>query len=338
MTLVVHTHLHARRSGVTRHVEDMVRALGGAFDVRLHDGHASNDVVDARLPRIGWKDALEASRRSPVVWHAHRNHELLRGLVLRALGGDLKLVYTRHAATKPSAFTRWCARRADAVVTLTPEMAEVLAVPSVTVPHGVDLAAFSAPPERESAFRALGLPGRFGIGVVGRVRPSKGQGDFVDAIAPLLDTHPDWTPVLVGAALGEHGTWAEELKARTTQRLVLAGEQADVARWYRGFTIVVNASPSEGFSLSFVEAMASGCCVVAARLPHYEALVEHGRTGFFYEPGDVAGLRGLLGELLADPETATRVGAAAAEVARSRFGIENEAAALGTVYRRLVGG
>jgi len=173
---------------------------------------------------------------------------------------------------------------------------------------------------------------------VGRVREAKGQGDFVEALAPLLDRFPAWTPVLVGLTKPADEAWASALEGRCGGRLKRVGEQREVARWYRGLSLVVHPSHGEAFSLVLVEAMAAGCCVVASRLPHHPAIVEHGRTGFLYEPGDVAGLRSILEGLLADPQRVEAVGLKAAEEARARFGIEHEARKLVELYGRAAGG
>jgi mannosyltransferase len=125
--------------------------------------------------------------------------------------------------------------------------------------------------------------------------------------------------------------WARELGVRHVD------EVADVAPWYRGLTIIVQPSHQESFGLVLIEAMASGCCVVAADLPHYKKMLEHGRTGFFYPVGDAAALRKTLEPLLADPSRAQAIGAAAAEHARQHFGIEHEAQALGRLYAELLG-
>ena len=107
--------------------------------------------------------------------------------------------------------------------------------------------------------------------------------------------------------------------------------------WYQGLSILVHPSYLEGYSLVHVEAMASGCCVVASRLKYLDTLIEHGRTGFFFEPGDVKGMRELLDMLMREPERAREVGRNAAEHARSRCGIEHEAHALRDLYLSLLG-
>jgi mannosyltransferase len=253
-------------------------------------------------------------RSEPVIFHAHRNNELLLGLQLKRVAKQLKIVFTRHSAKAPGAYSRWLMKQCDRVLTLD------------AFPHGVDLARFSPPPDRAAAWAQLGQGGLYGIGVVGRIRPQKGQADFAAAVKPVP---PDWRAVLVGLAKKRDRAFLDGLG------VTHVGETLDVASWYRGLTIVVQPSHSESFGLVLLEAMASGCCVVAAGLPHYRQLIEPGRTGLFYPVGDAAGLRATLAPLLAEPARALAIGEAAAAVARDRFGIEREAARLREAYDAL---
>ncbi len=328
--LVVHPHFHPRRTGVTAHTELIVPALAALCEAR-----GVGELLPPEVPRITLGEVWRRAGRETVVWHAHRNNELLWGYLFRLLGRRLKLVFTRHGSSPPGAFTRLLLRGLDALVTLNDEVASLVRRPSRIVQHGLDLARFRPPADRAAAWKALGLPGARGVGVVGRLREDKGQGDFVEAVSPLLEQHPEWTPVLVG--LAKEPAWAEALRAKTGGRLVLAGEQRDVAPWYQGLSVVVHPSHGEAFSMVLIEAMASGCAVVATRLPAVPDVVDDGRTGFLFEPGDVAGLRALLERLLADPALVERVGRAAAEAAKARFGVEHEARALYEVYERVAG-
>lgn len=333
MSLVVHPHFHRRRTGVTAHTELIVPALGRMMETRALGQHLAGEV-----PRIGWRELWRRIRHEPVIWHAHRNNEMLLGLLLRLLGSRVRLVYTRHGSTPPGRYTRWLAARAEQLVTLNAEVAGFMGMPSEVVTHGVDLERFRPPEDRTGAWKALGLGGRHGVGVVGRVRAAKGQGDFVEALRPLLPEHPEWRAVLVGLAKGADAAWAERLRASTDGALVLAGERRDVVPWYQGLSILVHPSYHEAFSMVLVEAMACGCCPVVTRLAHVPGVIEHGRTGFMYEPGDVPALRELLRMLLREPERAHAVGRNAAEEARARLGVEHEARALARVYAVALGG
>ena len=331
MSLVIHPHFHRRATGVTRHVESVVPELARQLETRTIGSNLSPSV-----PGIQWSELLTRLRGEPVIWHAHRNNELLVGLLLKLLNRKLKLVFTRHTSKPPSRYTRWLARSADARVSLTSEVDQAMALPSTIVGHGIDLTRFQPPTDREDAWRKLGQGGRYGIGVVGRIRKEKGQGDFIEAVRPLLPEHPEWKGVLVGLVKRAQRQWISSLLEGLGDRLVLAGEQSVIQPWYQGLSILVQPSYFEGYGLVHLEAMASGCCVVASHLKHVEAWIEHGRTGFFFEPGDVKGLRDVLCTLMRDPQRVREVGQNAAEHARSRFGIEHEARALHALYLSLL--
>ncbi|RKG66785.1 glycosyltransferase family 1 protein [Corallococcus sp. CA054B] len=331
MTLIVHPHFHKRYTGVTRHVESVVPALAQGDETRV----IGSGLTEA-LPRITWGELIRRSHQEPIVWHAHRNNELLAGMLLKALGGRVQLVFTRHTSVAPTRFTRWLARGADALVSLTKQVSDAIALPSTVISHGIDLQRFHPPEDRDAAWARLQQGGRYGIGVIGRIRKEKGQGDFIEALRPLLPRRPDWQAVLVGLAKGPDLAWVNGLRQGIEDRVLLAGEQSTIEPWYQGLSILVHPSYAEGYSLVHMEAMASGCCVVASKLPYLDTLIEHGRTGFFFEPGDVKGLRDLLDELTREPERARQVGRNAQEEARSRCGVEHEARALRDLYHSLV--
>lgn len=326
--LVVHPHFHHRHTGVTTHTAAIIPALGPHADVKW-----TGRLMPQELPRLMLGEVWERARHEAVIWHAHRNNELLLGLLLRRFRPQLQVVFTRHGSYPPSAFTRMLARQADGLITLNAENAGWMLTRSTVVPHGVDLTRFKpAEDSRSAAWARLKLGGEHGIGVVGRIRQNKGQQDFVEAVAPLLAKSPAWRAVLVGA--GQAG-WLEGLQAKAGGFLALPGEQAQIVPWYQGLSVLVNPSHGESFGLTLIEGMAAGCCVVSTRLFHTPGLIEHGRTGFLYEPRDVNGLREVLTMLMANPARALEVGAAAAEEARARFGIEREAFAIAQIYEKL---
>lgn len=326
--VVVHPHFHPRRTGVTAHVELIAKAQGALTDVRV-----IGEQLPATLPHLGWRALWRLSGEQPIVWHAHRNNELLWGYLLKLLGRKITVVATSHSPRPVGRFTRFLLRFAKQVVTLNRLAAAWVKTPSTIVQHGIELERFRPADDRGQALAKLALPGSKAVGVVGRVRPNKGQGDFVAAVAPLLERHPEWTPVLVGLVKDAEASWAKGLVEQTKGRLVLAGEHRDVVPWYQGLSILVHPSYAEAFSMVLIEAMASGCCVVATRIAAVPEVIDDGRTGFLFDPGDVAALRAILERLLNDPELVARVGRAAREEALGRFGVEKEARALVEVYR-----
>ena len=324
MSRVVHLHFHRRTTGVTRHVVDVVRGLPAqVFGFGLPAG----------TPTLSPGALRRRVRSGPVVLHAHRALELLVALGLRAMGRSVRVVFTRHSVGRPSTWTRWLASRADARVVFTEQALAEFGLPAEVVPHGVDPAAFAPPEDRARAWATLGVGGERGLGAVGRIRPEKGQVDLADAWRSLAPQHPSWRAVLVGRVAPADAGYAEALLASSP--LVRLGERPDIVRVYQGLTVVVQPSRRESFGLVVLEAMAAGCCVVAARLDHGPALIEHGVTGFLYPPGDAPALAATLAPLLTDPAQAEAVGRAAAAAVRTRHGLDRELAGLRALYARL---
>src|SRR6201987_912124 len=95
--------LHRRYSGVTatnRMVAPKLARLVHAawFGSYAPEGIARMDMGDL----FGlWR------RRTPLIWHARRNDEMIVGLFLRALGWPLKLIFTSAAQRHHTWITRW---------------------------------------------------------------------------------------------------------------------------------------------------------------------------------------------------------------------------------------
>jgi mannosyltransferase len=324
MVPVVHLHFHGRKTGVTRHVEDVAQGLPAEVA-----GWGLSPGFPVTGPRRLWR----RTREGPVVLHAHRNLELLAALMLRAFSPvHVRVVFTRHSAGRPSRWTRWLARHADARVVLTRGGLRDFGLTAEVIPHGVDARAFAPPEDRRAAWSALEFGGSHGVGTVGRIRPSKGQEDLAVAFATLAPQHPGWRAVAVGRVGRPDRAYARRLEELGLLHL---DEVHEVASIDRGLTIFVQPSRRESFSLVLLEAMAAGCCVVAAHQPHYPELIEHGRTGFLYPAGDVAALRAILAPLLADPARAESIGRAAAAAVREQWTLDRELRGLRSLYRQM---
>ncbi|MGZ6078949.1 MAG: glycosyltransferase, partial [Myxococcaceae bacterium] len=126
----MHLHFHRRRTGVTRHVEDVARLLPAQVT-----GWGLSDSVR----RLTWAELWSRAKAGPLVLHTHRNLELLVALLLRGVARSVRVVFTRHAAGTPSGWTRLLARRADACIVLTRAALRELGLLAEVVPHGVDV-------------------------------------------------------------------------------------------------------------------------------------------------------------------------------------------------------
>ena len=320
--------LHRRYSGVTA----TSRAVSPRLAKMFRAAWLGPDKPDG-IAGMGFADLLKLwRRRTPLIWHARRNDEMIAGLLLRALGWPLKLLFTSAAQRHHTWLTRWLIRRMDAIIATSSISASFLKREATVVMHGVDTDVYAPPADRAAAFAEAGLPGRYAIGCFGRVRAQKGSDVFVEAMCRLLPRYPDFTAVMVGAIVPEQQGFANELKKRIEaaglqSRIVITGELAieEVQRWYRRLTIYAFTSRNEGFGLTLIEAMSSGAALVASRAGAAELVVEDGVTGVLTPPGDVDALVAALEPLMRDPAAAAAMGKRARARVEEKFSLDAEA-------------
>lgn len=77
----------------------------------------------------------------------------------------------------------------------------------------------------------------------------------------------------------------------------------------------------DGIPVSLMESMSMGVPTVSTRISGIPELIEDGVDGILVSPGDPAELAGALERILADPDFAGRIGAAAAVKARNDFSV-----------------
>lgn len=273
---IIHFHFHRRKTGVTKSIEQLLPFL---------EAKTSSAVfgfgIDAN--KIGPRQLLkQLFSKSQTVVHVHRNKEMMLALLLRLLGGRFNLFTTRHAATPPSGLTRFLMRQADRKIFLTEEAPFDASPKNSVIPHGVDLTTFSP--------LASATGEKKQIGVVGRIRKTKGQKVALAGLASFLKTHPDWHLSFIGKV--DQKQYAHEIKelARSkgvTQQLSFLTQTEQINAFYRRCALVVVPSFSEGFSLVPLEAIASGCTVIATKnVGVHSSLIQSGKNGYLFDAGD----------------------------------------------------
>jgi len=174
----------------------------------------------------------------------------------------------------------------------------------------VDSRHFVLPAERESddAFlNQLGVePGKFLL-YVGRLEPIKQADHVIEVLAAVRRRGLDVKAVLAG-----DGTMRADLEERARRlgiadHVVFAGNvgQVGLAQLYPASAAIV--SPHTGRALT--EAALSEAPVAAYDVDWQSELIETGVTGILVPHGDVTALADATAQLLAEPQTARRVGA-----------------------------
>ena len=337
---VIVPNLHWRYSGVTATNRMIAPRLARLLPAAWLGRDAPNGI-----PQLSFRDLLRLRGlpgTRPRIWHARRNNEMIVGLLLKALGWPLTLVFTSAAQRRHTWISRWLMARMDGVIATSQAAASYLVRPAQVIHHGVDTELYRPPHDRAALFAASRLAGKYGIGCFGRVRAQKGTDVFVEAMCRLLPRYPDFTAVIVGAVTADQQIFARGLSARVeaaglSERVRFLGELpiADVPRWYQRITIYAFTSRYEGFGLTLLEAMAAGNALVATRAGAANQVVIDGRTGLLVPPGDVEALVAALERLMRDPAEAAAMGQRARDRAVDDFGIDSEARAIAAFYEKV---
>lgn len=329
-------------SGINATLIAVVPVIARRFPIVATGFHLTPSV-----PQVPLGVALPALRRgSWRIWHARRNIEMLVGLFLRhVLRYPLILLWTSAAQRRHTWLTRFCYRRMDRVIATTRAAAGYLSVPAQVVYHGVDLTVYQPPANRTEARRGKDLPARWNLGVFGRIRPQKGTGDLVRALIEVLPRHPDWGAVFIGQVTKEYQVYARGLErelaaAGLAKRVRFHGfvpDFGEIPDWYRAMDWVVCASRNEGFGVTCLEAMASGCPVVATRAGAWPEIVAEGQDGWLARAADPPDLARALEKALAtDTDQRLEMGRRARDKVVGQFAIKMEADGLIAVYQALL--
>lgn len=136
-------------------------------------------------------------------------------------------------------------------------------------------------------------------------------------------------------ALGESGP-SERIGAAQLRLVSYERDPERVARYYQAADVYVHAARADTFPNTILEAVACGTPVVATAVGGIPEQIEDGRTGFLVPAGSAQSLSDRLTQLLSDTDLRKRMGEFAAETARHRFDLQQQADAYLGWYKELV--
>ncbi len=295
--------------------------------------------------------ALLARRRFDVV-HTHTAKAGALGRIAARRAGAPRVVHTYHGfpfhefQSRPRraayiAAERRLGRITDVALCVGTGVAVEAVRRRLVPPERIRTIGVAVPPvpppaagARERARAALGVPRDAAVvGTVARLTYQKAPEDFVAAVRELGRRRRGVVGVWVGD--GELAGRVERLARDAAGcQMVLAGERADVPGILPAFDVFALPSRYEGLPTAVVEAMASGVPVVATAVNAVGDVVVPGETGLLVPPRRPELLADAIGYLLASPETAARMAAAARERLGTRFGVAALRAALAAAYDR----
>jgi glycosyltransferase involved in cell wall biosynthesis len=309
---------------------------GGSVADELEAGGVRVEVV----PTPGFRSILRPVRLAawlrhlrPDVVHVHSGG-WLRGARAAARVG-LRVLHTMHGFLEDEPWhaallDRWAARYTDRVVAVAETLRQYLvgrvglaAAKTTVIPNGID-ADFFTPGRRRPGWRAsLGVrDGAFVIGNVARLASVKNHAQLLDAFALVRQQGLDVVLAIAGEGPLRPALEAQALALGLRDDIRFLGETRDVAALYREFDVFALSSRSEGTSISLLEAMASGVCVVATAVGGTPKLLGEGRYGRLVPAGDAGALAAGLAALLRDDEERRRLAVAARREVLAKYSLD----------------
>jgi glycosyltransferase involved in cell wall biosynthesis len=307
---------------------------------RLARGLTSGGLADEFLNAVGVVDVVH-------------QHDFLEswGLTRRLARRGYRVVWTNHLGEFlylmrvpfGPALLRWLTKHYSAVIAPSNELADARGIftpcPRM-VSNGVDTNQFRAAASMEevSDLRArLGLPKGSRVAIVPRRwAPTKGV-IFVAEAMCMQDWPEDLFVVFAGSGVEEYPGYSRGIKSllakSTAPHLIFPRvSRNEMAEMLRASDLCLIPSIKEATSLSALEAMASGCTVVAAATGGMPQIITERRTGYLHATGDARSLLEAIRRAL-DDGIDPRVTLHAREVVKSNYRWERVARICVDLYR-----
>ncbi len=339
-TKVILGNSNPRFSGVTSTMLQTMAYQRQLCDLNVLGKHNLPDPSIA----ISFREAIKTGKKAktPVVFHARRNDEMIQALILKkVLGANLRILFTSTAQRHHSRLTRWLMSQMDAVISTCQAAANFLQIaPATIIPHGVDTRTYMPATDKVAAWQATGFPGKYGIGIFGRVRKQKGTELFVDACLKNLPDFPDTSAVIVGAI--DDPELVERCKRKAVDaglqdRILFTGELPfeQIPVLFRAMSLVCALSYNEGYGLTVLEALASGTAVLATKAGAWPDILANRPVGRLVNVGDQEAITKQMHQLLTDPNSLATMGSAGRKLVEQEYKIEDEARSLIRFYEKL---
>jgi len=198
--------------------------------------------------------------------------------------------------------------------------------------NGVDINLFHMPDEAELLSRYSKLT----IVYVGRIISKKGIDILIKAMPETLKSFPNARFVFVGG--GNISLYKEMIRNKgiSEKNYLFTGHMGylERAKIFREATVFVNPSFFENCSISILEAMSSGCSVVASNVGGNPELIQHGRNGLLVRAFDDKEFARAIISLLKDEHSNNLIGKEARRTVETSFSSTKCAENTYNVYKK----
>jgi N-acetyl-alpha-D-glucosaminyl L-malate synthase BshA len=310
------------------------------LDVSFHEVNVYNYALFEHAPydlALAAKLADVAETYQLDLLHVHYAipHAISAHLAQEMLGGRIKVVTTLHGTditlvgNDPSLhkITRFAINQSDGVTAVSQWLKDETErefspkVPVKVIHNSVDTRQFRPDLAHEMSGRQFCCSGRPNLIHVSNFRPVKRAPEAIEAFAQVVKHH-DARLLMVGDGPDLHRAVVRAKQLGVTDKVHFLGNREDVAYLLASSEIMLLPSESESFGLAALEAMASGCAVVASNIGGLPEVVRDGVDGYLCELGDVDSMAARTGELLANLPRLMEMQAAARQRAETDFSVD----------------
>ena len=251
------------------------------------------------------------------------------------------------------AIERFSARHSDHVLCQNPEDVETAIREHIVAPtritllgNGIDIERFIpvAPDDtrRANTRRSLNIPAdALVVGMVGRFVAEKGFPEFLAAAERMVPAIDKLHLIVVGHRLaseraGESWSAPAAGLGPLSGKMTVLSDRDDMPELYACMDVHVLPSHREGFPRALMEGAATGLPQVCTNIRGCRQTVEHEKTGFLVEVGDVTALAERLQLLARDAELREKFGRAARQKAVAEFNQNKVFEKVDACYRKLM--
>ena len=238
------------------------------------------------------------------------------GLFLSRLSGVSKLISRQESSNNH--YTEWHCRLlkyslklANVIVlnndSYSREISRYIPVGSEVrvIPNGLDLADYQCSVNESKIRHDLKLPsGTCLIGSIGRLSPEKGLDVLIDSLGWLDQVNVHLLMIGDGNEKDQLEKQAEKLGL--SDQVHMLGYRTDIKELLNTLDVCVQPSRFEGMPMVILEAMATGCPVVATAVGGVPQMIRDGVDGWLVPPQNSQQLAAAISNVLADPTEAQK--------------------------------
>jgi glycosyltransferase involved in cell wall biosynthesis len=254
----------------------------------------------------------------------------------------LRLVYTRQMALtreKRDIYHRFLYRFVDYYLTITKKLGKEARRYLPLKPDKIRVLYYGVPAQKQKEivscneyFDNIRLKSdQFTVGMFGRIESGKGQHILVDATLKLIDKGIQIQSAIIGHIMDQ--SYYEKLQQKVTDssyddEIRFVEFHPNPTSIMGCFDVIVLASEAETFGLVLPEAMRAGTAVIGTNAGGVPEIIQDGRTGLLFSPGQSDELAACLEKLIDNPELHKRLAANGKLFADENFSEEKHFAAL----------